>query len=388
MLRQRLEKKLTGFTVDVPDESARAEMVAYCPERMLFPVPELVLFALRDVLGWRWHGVGEKVRWTVYGGLESQCVAFELRKFGFTVVYPKDRPDLRSRIEGQLRSALCDVGAYLAPFAEDQVSRGEVMIVNRHSEFYTRYRFFRELAAAAYKRGATPPPAIVSAARAIDDPAAAKAISVDITSRINARMSADREGFFHSTAMVDSYFSCLEHRLVLLRAFTGRPFAEGEVLKILAMSWDDKLKLVLPSPLPPHAGDLLGRMRRIKERIRNPFAHGGIENDRGSLFFRLPKIGAIPANFTRFGNSVRFSMLPVDLDDHAESCVTFDALDVLLAANGLSGPDQFVKAGVDPVFDVTAIQEYAGAVAGGSEAIESYVEAWSSRWEQHVNMDY
>jgi hypothetical protein len=44
---------------------------------------------------------------------------------------------------------------------------------------------------------------------------------------------------------------------------------------------------------------LYSRLKRIKERVRNPFAHGGVENDGGSLLVHIPTIGAMPANFTQ-----------------------------------------------------------------------------------------
>ncbi len=188
--------------------------------------------------------------------------------------------------------------------------------------------------------------------------------------------------------MVDSYFSRLEHRLVLLRAFVGTPLAEGELLRLLAAKWDEKLKLVWPMPLPRRAELALGRMRRIKERIRNPFAHGGAENDGGSLFFHLPQIGAIPANFSQFGNSVRFSFLPVDADDHAESCTVFDELDTLLCTGHLAGPDQLLKGGADPCFDARSLKQYADALAGGAQSVDEFIERWSQAWERHANMDY
>lgn len=387
VLRRRLQKKLVGFSADISDEAAKATMLCYRPARALFPVPELVFFALRDVLGWRWFGNGEKVRWTVSGTVDGERVAFELRKFGFTIYHPQDRPDLQARVEGQLRSALRDVEAFLKPLAKAQVGRGEVMIINRFPEFDARYRFFRRHAETAFAKASEPapaPPITVASA----DPAALRSISEDISAAMNATLTAEREGFFHSTAMVDSYFSCLEHRLVLLRSFSGKPFAQGDVLELLAMPWDEKLKLLFPHPLPRAASMLLGKLRRIKERVRNPFAHGGVENDQGSLFFRLPGIGAIPANFTKFGDSVRFSVLPVGADDHAEICAAFDAVDDLLCGNALAGPDQLLKGGVDPVFDAASIAEYAAALTGGPEAVESYIESWSNRWERHVNMDY
>lgn len=133
---------------------------------------------------------------------------------------------------------------------------------------------------------------------------------------------------------------------------------------------------------------LLGRLRAIKERIRNPFAHGGVENDRGSLFFHLPGVGAIPANFSRFKNSVYFNFNPIGFDDHAGACAVFDELDTVLKTGSLAGPHRLVVSPIDPAFDAATLAEYADVVAGDAEGIERYIDAWTVNWERHVNMDY
>ena len=45
----------------------------------------LVLFALRNVLGFSWRGQEEKVRWSVFCTFNGVLVSFEMRKFGFTI---------------------------------------------------------------------------------------------------------------------------------------------------------------------------------------------------------------------------------------------------------------------------------------------------------------
>lgn len=384
--RQRLAARLKGFSAEISAEAEGMRVRSYKPDRALFPVPELVLFALREGMGWTWHGHGEKVRWTVRGTIDGQRVAFEHQKFGFMVFLPEDRPDLKARVEGQLRAALSEVETYLSAFAEAQVDRGEVVIANRFSEFDDRYRFHRGLADAAYGFELEPfdPQTTIEG----DDATRARLFSHTMTERANSLATSQREAFFHSTAMIDAYFSCLEHRLVLLRAFTGRPFASGEVLRLLAMRWGDKFREVLGLPYSTEAAEIIGRMRRIKERIRNPFSHGGVENDKGSIFFHLPMVGMIPANFTRFGDSIRFSVNPVKADDHAEACATFDVLDTLLSSGALAGPHQFVRWGVDPNFDAAHSAEYAATIAEGPEVVEAYIDAWSRRWEDFQNMDH
>lgn len=380
-IRGRVAKKLQGFTSDFPRELDDQHMVSYRPDRKDFPVPDLVLFTLRHLMGWSWQGAGEKVRWSVYGSVAGEPIVFEHRKFGFSIIRGPASKITNSRIEGQLKTALKEVEKFLEPLAEHQIRQGEVLIVNRFSEFDARYRFFRDLANKSYGRAAKPP-------RPSRAQGGLKRHTDDFVRGLNHMQAANHKGFFHSIAMVDSYFSALEHRLVLLRALTGQPLKPGELLKILASKWDEKLKLVLPVAGNRHAEQIMSRMRRIKERIRNPFAHGGVENDGGSLFFHLPHVGAIPANFTRFGDSVRFSFIPIEADDHAESCAVFDGLDALLSAGPLAGPHKLMDAGVDPSFNAATLKQYSDAIAGGEAHLDTFIEHWSHQWERHVNMDY
>lgn len=378
--RRRAAKTLKGFTADFPDNLDPWTMSGSRPDKAEFPVPELVLFLLRNLMGWQWLGHGEKTRWTVLGSVEGEPVGFELRKFGFTILRADDVKTPTSRIIGQLKTALKDVEKLLEPHVRAQVAAGEALIVNRASEFEARYRFFRALAEKAYRKAARP-----VRRKRVDE---AKAGFSAIIDQMNHAMALNHEGFFHSTAMVDAYFSALEHRLVLLRVFTGRPLGEGQLLKLLAAKWDEKLNSVLPTDGDRSAADLLGRMRRVKERIRNPFAHGGVENDGGSIFVHLPTLGAIPANFSRFGDSVRFALLPIEADDHAEACTLFDALDVRLRSGALEGPHAMLDGGVNPSFDDKSLAIYAEAIAAGLDDVEQFVANWNLNWERHANMDY
>ena len=93
VLNKRMVKALNGFSSGLPRGCDPWSLRGSRPDRSLFPVPELVLFALRDVLGFRWSGVGEKVRWSVYATVEGEPFVFELRKFGFTICHRNDVPE-------------------------------------------------------------------------------------------------------------------------------------------------------------------------------------------------------------------------------------------------------------------------------------------------------
>jgi hypothetical protein len=127
---------------------------------------------------------------------------------------------------------------------------------------------------------------------------------------------------------------------------------------------------------------------RLKERVRNPFAHGGVENDKGSLFVHIPSIGAIPGNFTQIKNRVRFNFLPLEADDHAEACSLFDELDALMRSGPLAGAFSFVENGVAPSFDEKSLKEYAKLAVDSAEEREHWIDYWHQENDRHDNMDY
>ncbi|MBZ9726342.1 hypothetical protein LB554_20580 [Mesorhizobium sp. CO1-1-11] len=387
-IRKRLNKTLAGFSPDFPAGLDSWDMESSRPPAELFPVPELVLFTFRNILGWRWSGAGEKVRWTVYGSVLGEPVGFELRKFGFTILRAKDHKVPYDRIVGQVGAAMRQIEELLAPFAAEQARLGNVLIVNRFGEFESRYRYFRGKARKAFAK-ADKPAQLPKLPKARKEKESEAGLPVGmIAAVLNQLHAAQTEGYFLTTAMIEAFFSAMEHRLILLRAFSGQPLESGGLEVFLEKSWDEKLKAVFPLDNNHQAGVTLGKLRRIKERLRNPFSHGGVENDGGSLFFHLPGIGVVPANFSDFADSPRFSFIPIKVDNFEECCSVFDAVHDMLSTGPLVFPHRFVDAGVDPSFDAKTLSEYAGAMAKGAEAVAQWIELWGHNWTTHANMDY
>ena len=299
-----------------------------------------------------------------------------------------------TRVRGQLRAALGTLERWLEPYARQLVDDGRATIENREAEFYSRYRYFRDLADKEYAHAQAPAPESKALKRVAEEEQKAEFDKVrgrlpwPQEDRLNHRIRHEQYGFFHSTAMVDAYFSRLEHLLVLLRAFTCKSLANGELVALLAASWDGKLKMLVDVTSDRRAELLYARMKRLKERVRNPFAHGGVENDRGSINIHLPGIGAIPANFSKIRDSVRFNFIPIEVDDHKSACDLFDQVDALLTSGDLEKPFRLVDASMDAAFDPGSLASYARAISGSNEDLEHFIHVWSREWERHANMDF
>lgn len=385
VLRRRISKELAGFEGGLPKGCDPWSLRGGRPRPELFPVPELVLFALRDLMGFPTSGVGEKVRWSVYATVDDQPFMFELRKFGFAIGYRDGTaPALVRRVEGQLSRSLRVLEPFLQERAREQIAVGNLTMANKFSEFDNRYRYFRSLADLAF----------TTKEEAANGPARRPGVDhlrtdmAELTMRMNRSMRRQAEGYFASGAMVDAFFSRLEHRLLLLRAFIGRELAVGEFETFLQLSWDQRLRQVAQMGSKPEQGRLVGKLREIKENVRNPLAHGGVENDGGAFYFHLERVGAIPANLSRYRGRLQASFFPIAHTTHADLCRIFDEVDTVLAEGDLELPNEFVRWGIDPQFDAAALQSYAQAIAGGPEATEALIDKLGREWERHVNMDY
>lgn len=383
-LRNRLAKALVGFESGLPAGIDPWKLPGGRVDPSLFPVPELVLFALRDIMGFSWSGAGEKLRWSVYATVQGEPFVFEQRKFGFAVdSLDTTSSTLRKRVVGQLSSALRVLEPLLQSFAKEQIADGNLTLENKLSQFENRYRYFRHLADNAFG----PDPEDTSVILPSEEGASDAKLSEGLSVRVNRAMAREEEGYFASGAMVDAYFSMLEHRVLLLRAFIGRPLATGDFAAFLQNKWGDRLREVVDFEADPIWEKLLFKMRNLKATIRNLLAHGGVENDGGAFYFHMPRVGAIPANLSRYRGRLRTSFFPIGETNHSEICALFDEMDSRLEQGNLELPNEFVRCGIAPCFDSSSVADYAKALAGGAKAVDELIERLSYEWERHANYE-
>ncbi|WP_390551584.1 hypothetical protein [Qipengyuania sp. MTN3-11] len=325
------------------------------------------------------------MRWSIYATVEAEPFVFELQKFGCRIMARRGVSlKLLDRVSGQLSASLKLLEPLLKRYAESQIAEGRLTLENRMSLHDGRYFYFRGLADEAFAFRPSP----AGKRRRATKKSATMGILTEVVEQMNLAGHAEQKGFFASGAMVDAWFSRLEHRMLILRAFVGKPIAAGGFNAFVAAPWDDRLVALFDGSMDRVAGDLLGKLREVKAKIRNPLAHGGIESDGGAFYFHLPGVGAIPANLSRYRGRVQLSFVPIPAATHAETCALFDAVDTLLTTGPFQLPNEFVRWGIDPQYDAESVGLYGEAIREGAEAVEVLVDQLGREWERHTNMDY
>ncbi|HET7463004.1 MAG TPA: hypothetical protein VFJ82_17255 [Longimicrobium sp.] len=329
------------------------------------------------VLGFRYWGPEEKTAWTIpvcYRGIPFRL---SHRKFGLRAEAPNAEGEtlrILHLLVRRLKSASRIAERLLEPLIREQVEGGHFTVRNQLHLFTERYRFFRSAATAAFE---SPPPAAVVHSRD------AEGRPMAITSQ---PLKPEKEGFFNTHAMIDCYFSYLEHVFVLLLPFSGFDAASENWADFISSNWTTKYNRILRPDQSPAAHRLYTELEEIKERIRNTFTHGGFEKGYESLFVHLPGIGATPASLSRFSDGIHYRVIPVSQADFDSACVVLDRADAYVEQTHPRAM-RILQAGLDAYFDPEGVREYVAALESDAATAE-FIERESAAYEQEANMDW
>jgi len=333
----------------------------------------MVFLTLVTILGYPWTGREEKTAWTI--GVRYKGVAFDIahRKFGLRVdASTVDEHALAGEMLSRLNRAARITDRLLQPLVKAQIASGNVTIQNRFHLFHARYQFFRVQATSAFQ--ATHPKD-----GSLQD-------LTQILEKLSFETGRDREGFFYSQAMLDAYFSQLEHLLTLLLPFAGFAVSTDSLLAFMSSDWTTKFNRILLPEQHPDAKRWYSALREIKERVRNTFAHGGFEKEGASLFVHLPFVGATPVTLSEYTKSVNYDLIPLRSTGHFAILETLDGFDEYLKSRFNSGL-RIIAAGLDIYFDARALHEYANAMTS-DQSTTDFIERESYLHDRHANMDY
>ncbi|MEW6228684.1 MAG: hypothetical protein AB1700_11485 [Bacillota bacterium] len=335
-----------------------------------------VLFV--QMLKYGYWGKGEKVAWTIPFKYKGERYVVSYEKFGLRIRTPSKGDSKRTMNQEmviRLNRAAAIAERLLEPLVKVQVSRGNVSVQNKYHLFNDQYRFFREKAKSAFQ-SPPPPPKVIS--RSGDGKP---------TGWEYAPFQPIREGFFYTQAMLDGYFSLLEHILVLLLPFCDYDPAQDDITSLMSSDWTTKYNRIFQPQVNRRMMTLYNALRCIRERYRNTFAHGGYEKKGASLFVHLPHVGAIPFTLSKFRTSVNSSVFPIEEPTFDRLCSVIDQFEAVLNEEPFRRPMAIIRSGLHLHFDEKARAAYKAAVQS-DKALEDYLDYASYVDATYANMDW
>lgn len=341
-----------------------------------FPVPGLVLFGLRELRGLQSWGPGEKLRWGITATFRKVTFYVSLEKFGLRLhCPPRLRTKTRNELIRLLKTAAKLAEAYLRDLAQQQIKAGNVTLDNQYLQFDAAYRFFREKASAAYASRPKKP----------------KVTSRDKTGRPTGWTSdpfrPQREGGYFATAMLDAYFSRLEHLLVVVLPFIDFDPGSGALLQHTGLTWDEKWCRVFNVTNDKRAKVAYDTLRNIKESVRNPMSHGGFHKKGTSFFFHVENVGALPALLSKHRRSFNLSVTRVPEDTYGNLCSQLDQVDAYLASSHIAAGMRYAESGLSIPFSAD-FRKACKVAAKSTPTLEKFMDYHAYLEDTHANMDY
>lgn len=335
------------------------------------PPADLVFLTFVNVCEHTFGGRFEKVAWSCAFTYKTIPFAFSLQKFGLRLYHHKDAApsiELIDDMLGALHKAMGIISKLMEPVARAQIAAGNVTIENSFCKLDNMYGYFRKQAKDNFAK--LPPPE--------------KPEIEDLGKLLTNAFQRDAAGAYNTIAMIDAYFSRLEHLLVILLAFQRAAGSKPELLKEIAGLWSDKFKRIFPFGMPG-AKALYERLVALREKQRNPIAHGNFRKDGKSLYFHFAAAGAVSCDLT--SQRTKASMFLADEEDYLAACTLFDEMDKFIAESPLRFGFLYAKSGLNVAYDDETIAKYQAA-SSDDETFYSFLEEQSYIADMRANMDW
>jgi hypothetical protein len=374
---ENIRRRLKDFCVppsNAPD-IVWVEGVEKIPvDRVLFPEPAVLLFVLHRLCGLPLGYRGEKTHWIVPFLFRGVQCAIALEKFGVRlyVSRPLDGTTSHAELLGKLRKAVESAERHiLTAIAQEQIDAGQITVANHFHRLSNQYLYFRERASICYSSR---------------ESQRETRVDQGLTELLNSAFRAGAEGAYNALAMVDAYYSRLEHLLVFALPFAHFDRNADDLTQFVGKLWSEKLKRVLDiQALPMQA--YYDRLVAIKEKYRNTFAHGAFEKNGASFYFHLPDFGAVAASMSGRRHSVHFNLFPIESDSFKEICALFDEVDGWLKHAGLRFGWTLAESGLDLSFDEKSLAEML-ATSVDLKTFEAWLDRESYFADMYANADY
>ncbi|UXH44431.1 hypothetical protein N5C46_22910 [Rossellomorea vietnamensis] len=296
----------------------------------------------------------EKVLYEIPFRFRGVQFLFTDRKFGLRLFAVTDDEQIIKDFFKKVNSAVKIVERMMNPLLKEIVNQGNITFNNQIHFFYERYQYFRH--------------------KVIEDKEGPIKENVKL-----------KEMFFNAQAMLDAYFSYQEHLMILLLPFSKIEDSKSTIAELISKDWSTKFIEVFKTNTDNKMKSYFEKLKSLKERHRNKYAHGGFEKDNGSLYANVEGLGYIPVKVKKHNS---FSILDIDKIGFTEMCDKIDEFESYLSnESDWRRPIKLLKSGLDIYFDLEHIKQYRDAIES-DENLERYIDFQFEKLDREANMEW
>lgn len=378
-LRESLELRLKDFSPDDEANEHWSDLNAGKPATLKpksKPVPYIVFIIFVYLKKFSFGGRWEKVAWEIPIKYKGVPMMLAHKKFGFMILtYTGSKKDKKLAQEAiyKINKAIPVAEQLIEPAIKEQVDAGAITLSNEYHSLRARYEYFREEA----ERHLSATDKQKFDIHGFDDHIQA----------YNALLKSQNKASNYAIAMLDAYFSLLEHILVMVKPFVTLNEKESNLSEFIGLNWGEKYKNRFDVTAGGIEKNRFDDFYNIKEIYRNPLSHGNFQKGGASLNVHMPNVGAIPMLLTKADSEVHFSFRKLDEPKFNEICKVFDEFDIYLESGRTKYGMIYLKSGTDVVFDMETKKLYSEAMES-EEFFIQFVDQMGQRFQGATNMDW
>jgi hypothetical protein len=404
-LIEKLDLILKDFT---PDDEANSHwrdpslMKRIAIPHEITPTPYVVFIIFVYFKKYSFGGHWEKVNWEIPLKFKGVPLMLSHRKFGFEVFSPPDiEINKESVIEAiqKIIKAIPVAEKLLEPHIRFLLDEGRVTIPNEYFNLRDRYNYFRENAIRFFEeieerkekwekglkdqfnKVSTGHQSNVTKEERNIIPNAAEIITFNDSLRYLYVAS------HNVTAMIDAYYSYLEHLLVLVKPFVHIDVVEHNLSSFIGMTWAEKFKSIFDLNSDSEAKRHYDALNDVKESYRNILAHGNFQKNGGSIFVHMKYLGAIPMHLSQSKKSLCYTFGSIPQKSFEEICNVFDSFDTFSENGPTRYGVMYAKRGLYLAFDNDSKKSYKEAMVSDNKFI-IFLEYLSDVMDRSANMDW
>ena len=196
-------------------------------------------------------------------------------------------------------------------------------------------------------------------------------------------------GNYFLTAMMDAYFSLLEHLFVLLLPFINHiDLTNIDIEEFIGKNWKDKFMVIFDLNTDKSAQQMLNRLHQIKENFRNPLTHGYFEKKGQSFFVQMKHLGLIPMMLTRSSKQFNYRFcdnVKISFDDIVECFDDFDTF--LKNSESTKYGIKYIESGLPISYNPQSCMMYENAMKD-EDSFDQFIKYTNKAHENAANMDW
>ena len=404
-LLKKLNLILKDFT---PDDEANSHWSD--PSAMNFidipyeikPIPYVVFIIFVYLKKYSFGGKWEKVNWEIPLKFKGTPFMVSHRKFGFEILSPQgygENKALAIEAMHRIKKAIPVAEKLIEPHIRALVDEGKVTIPNEYLNLRDRYEYFRENAERSYAEDKDRKDkwrkTLKDQFQKKDD----RQRSVDVKNKrsknqkcveVTSLHKALRLSYISShnvAAMMDAYFSYLEHLLVFMKPFVYIDVVEHNLSSFIGMTWSEKFKSIYDINSDSYAKKHYDALNDIKESYRNVLSHGNLLKSDGSISVHMKHLGAIPIHLSRSKKSLSYGFGGITQKSFEEICEVFDAFDNFVEKGPTRYGIMYAKSGLYIAFDIDSKKSFKEAMVSDQKFV-AFLEYLSHEIDKAANMDW